>query len=243
MPRPPSRKSSPASKPAAPLRERRWPRLLLRIFILWLIAPYVLTVVYLVVPPPSTLMLARWATAQSAQRHWIPLSQMSPSLIGAVLTSEDSAFCSHYGLDMNQIERSLKRAHKSDRPVRATSTITQQTVKNLFFWPGRSWIRKALEVPLSLWMELLWSKKRILETYLNIAQWGKSVYGVEAASRVHFGIPARNISAYQAATLATSLPNPIKRVAGVPGPGQKFLTAQLLGRMKKAGADTSCVRR
>ena len=213
-----------------------------RLFTAWLLLPYALSLIYLIVPPASTLMMGDWLTGQSVERHWIPLSQMPRPLVSAVLTSEDSAFCSHWGLDINQMERSLKRAQKKDRPVRATSTVTQQTVKNLFFWPGRSWLRKLLEVPLAFWLEAVWSKERILETYLNIVQWGDGIYGVEAAARRHFGQSARALSPYQSALLATSLPNPIQRSAGHPGPGQKVLTEQLLGRMSKAAADVSCLR-
>ena len=214
----------------------------IRIFLAWLLLPYALSLIYLVVPPASTLMMAGWLTGKHVERHWIPLSQMPYSFVSAVLTSEDSAFCSHWGLDVSQMQRSLKRASANDKPVRATSTITQQTVKNLFFWPGRSWVRKILEIPLSFWLEVVWSKERILETYLNIAQWGDGVFGVEAAARRHFGISTRALSPYQSALLATSLPNPVQRNAGNPGAGQKALTAQLLGRMSKASADASCLR-
>jgi monofunctional biosynthetic peptidoglycan transglycosylase len=213
-----------------------------KVLLVWLALPYVLTLVYWIVSPPSTLMLYDWITGQKVQRHWIPLSQMPPVLVHSVISAEDSAFCSHHGVDFRQLQRSVKRAQDKDAQVRATSTITQQTVKNLFFWQGRSWVRKVLEIPLALWLELVWSKERILEVYLNIAQWGDGIYGVEAASRRHFGVSARGLSAYQAALLTTSLPNPIVRTAGNPGPGQKALTASLLARAAKNGSDMSCLR-
>ena len=245
---PPSKKPQKAKvRYAAPEPERFWRRrwfiIARRIFFAWLALPYFLVLVYLIVPPPSTLMLLGYATGQHVQRHWVPISQLPYPLISAVLTSEDSAFCSHYGVDIDQMERSVKKAAVRDKPVKATSTITQQTVKNLFFWQGRSWVRKVLEMPLSLWLELIWSKERILEVYLNIAQWGDDIYGVEAAARTHFGVSGRALSAYQSALLATSLPNPIQRNAGHPGPGQNMLASQLLGRMGKTAADMSCLRR
>ncbi|NBX03192.1 MAG: monofunctional biosynthetic peptidoglycan transglycosylase [Alphaproteobacteria bacterium] len=217
-------------------------KLAAKILLVWLALPYVLTLVYLIVPPPSTPMLWDLVTGKNVQRHWVPLSQLPPVFVQSVLTSEDSAFCDHFGMDFTQIAKSIRKAQKTDKPVKATSTITQQTVKNLFFWNGRSWVRKVLEAPVTLWLELVWSKERILETYLNIAQWGDGVYGVEAAARVHFGVAARSLSPYQSALLATSLPNPIARNAGRPGPAQKELTAALLFRTQKGGADLSCIR-
>lgn len=217
----------------------KWP---LRLLLIWLALPYVLTVVYFIVPPPSTLMVAGWLTGEKVQRRWVPLSQMPSVLVDAVLTSEDDAFCLHYGVDFRQLKKSVKRASDRDRPVMATSTISQQLAKNLFFWHGRSWLRKILETPVALWIELLWSKEHILEAYLNVAQWGKGVYGAEAAARAHFGVPVRAISSHQAALLATSLPNPIARNASKPGPAQSALAATLLSRMGKDRPDKSCLR-
>ncbi len=217
-------------------------KLALRILLIWLAVPYVLTFVYFIVPPPSTLMLADWVTGQRVQRHWVPLSQLPPSFVQTVLTAEDSAFCEHFGMDFTQLAKSIRQSQKSNKPVKATSTITQQTAKNLFFWGGRSWLRKFLEVPAAFWLEIFWSKERILETYLNIAQWGDGIYGVEAAARAHFGVAARSLTPYQSALLATSLPNPISRSAARPGPTQQQLASQLLGRTQKNGADLSCIR-
>lgn len=217
-------------------------RVLALVVLAWLALPYALSIVYYVVPAPSTLMVGGWLTGEKVKRRWIPLSQMPTVLVDAVLTSEDDAFCLHNGLDFNQLQRSMKKATKTDKPVTATSTISQQLAKNLFFWPGRSWVRKGLEVPAALWLELIWSKERILESYLNVAQWGEGIYGVEAASRAHFGIPARSLSTQQAVLLATSLPSPISRNAGKPGPAQSALAANLLSRMHKSRPDTSCLR-
>lgn len=219
-----------------------WLWRLRRVVLVALLLPYGLALLYLIVPPPSTLMLYDWVTGNKVTRHWIPLSQMPPVLVAAVVTAEDSAFCSHMGVDFRQLKKSVRQAHDRDKPVRATSTITQQTAKNLFLWHGRSWVRKFLEFPLAMWLEVIWSKKRIAEVYLNVAQWGNGVYGVEAAARAHFGVPARALSVQQAALLTTSLPNPIARNAGRPGPRQKVLAANLMGRLGKKQADLSCLR-
>lgn len=212
------------------------------VLLLVLALPYALTLVYVVVPPPSTLMLWDWFHLRTVHRQWVPLESISPQLVRAVLGAEDGAFCSHWGIDTQQLKRSLKRAEQRDRPVRATSTITQQTVKNLFLWHGRSWVRKLLETPLTVWMELTLSKARILEIYLNIAQWGPSLYGVEAASMKYFGVSSKHINLYQASQLATALPNPLKRRADKPEPAYARLSLHLMGRLQKASPDTACLK-
>ena len=217
-------------------------RKFLKIVLFFLLLPYGLAILYLAVPPPSTLMIAGLLTGQKVERDWVPMSRISRNLKAAVITSEDSAFCSHWGFDFKQIGKSISKAHRNDDPVRATSTITQQLAKNLFLWHGRSWIRKLLEIPLTFWIELTWSKARILEVYLNIAEWGEGVYGAEAAARHHFGTSAANLSIAQSVRLATSLPNPIERNAASPGPAQSVMAAMLAKRVYSAGADLSCIR-
>ena len=215
---------------------------LLKTLIFLLFLPYGLALIYLLVPPPSTLMLADWARFRRVERYWQPIDAMSPNLVNAVLTSEDSAFCSHYGVDFRQLEKSIQKAERRNKPVAATSTISQQLAKNLFLWPGRSWIRKALELPLTFWIELTWSKKRILEVYLNVAEWGDGIYGAEAASRHYFRTSAVNLNASQAALLATSLPNPRERNAARPGSAQTLLSRNVVLRMFAATPDMRCIR-
>ena len=133
------------------------------------------------------------------QRQYVPLSRISPALTLAVIVAEDGRFCTHYGVDFAEIRDALADADDLD-DLRGGSTITQQVAKNLFLWPGRSWLRKALEFPLALWIDLVLSKRRILEIYLNIAEWGPNgEFGVEAGSRYAFGKSARDLSHYQAA--------------------------------------------
>ena len=213
-------------------------RFLLYLFLL----PYALTIIYCLIPPSSTLMLADLASFSLPKRNWVSLKHISPNLVQAVLVAEDSAFCDHFGVDFEQLGKSIERAQEHNKPMRGASTITQQTAKNLFLWQGRSWLRKALEIPLTFWLEIVWSKHRIIEVYLNVAEWGDGIYGAEAASRLYFGIPASQLSPYQAALLAASLPNPRERNPARPGGYQLNYAGQILARMQKSGADVSCLK-
>ena len=184
-----------------------------------LVLPYLIVPFYAVGKPVSTVMLWRQLSGARMQRQYVPLPRISPALPLAVIVAEDGRFCSHHGVDFAEIRGALADADDLE-DVRGGSTITQQVAKNLFLWPGRSWLRKALELPLALWIDLVLSKRRILEIYLNIAEWGPSgEFGVEAGSRYAFGKPARELSPTQAALLAAVLPNPLARNAHSPGPG------------------------
>jgi len=175
--------------------------------------PYLIVPFYAVGQPVSTVMLWRQLTGARMQRQYVPLSRIAPALALAVIVAEDGRFCSHHGVDFAEIRGALADADDLE-DVRGGSTLTQQVAKNLFLWPGRSWLRKALELPLALWLDLVLSKRRILEIYLNIAEWGPSgEFGVEAGSRYAFGKPARELSPTQAALLAAVLPNPLARNA------------------------------
>lgn len=180
---------------------------LLKLLATIVLLPYALAVVYLVVPPVSTPMLADFLALDPPARRWVSLKNISPHLKAAVIASEDGAFCDHFGFDFHQIEKSVDAAMDGEK-LRGASTITQQTAKNLFLWNGRSWLRKILEAPLTLWLELIWPKRRILEAYLNVAEWGDGIYGAEAAAQKYFNIPARALSPRQAAWLASMLPHP-----------------------------------
>lgn len=215
---------------------------LVRLLLLVLALPYVLCVLYLLVNPPSMLMAARWLGGEKTEQQWVPLHRISRNLRAAVVASEDDAFCQHFGIDFRQLSKSISRAERNNTSVKATSTISQQVAKNLFFWPGRSWIRKILETPLALWIDLIWPKSRILEVYLNIAEWGDGVYGAQAAALHHFYMPASAVTLGQAAFLATSLPGPIQRNASRPGPAQRAMAQQLLFRLQKSGPDLSCIK-
>jgi monofunctional glycosyltransferase len=181
------------------------------------IAPYAIAPLYRSVDPVSTPMLWRWATGQRVQRIVVPLSRIAPALANSVILAEDASFCHNRGIDLGAMREAMQQSDDDIADARGASTITQQTAKNLFLWPGHSVVRKALEIPLALWLNLVLPKRRILEIYLNIAEWGPNgEFGAEAASRFAFGVPARSLNAAQAAELTAILPNPVLRSARNP---------------------------
>jgi monofunctional glycosyltransferase len=190
-------------------------------------------------PPGSTLMaLESLNSGGDVARTWVPLAAISPSLIRAVVASEDNRFCQHRGVDWGAIGEAIDRAGE-DGP-RGASTISMQTAKNVFLWNSRSYLRKAIEIPLTYAMELAWSKRRILEIYLNVVEWGPGVYGAEAAARYHFNKSAARLSLDEAALLAAALPDPLGRDAGNPG----AMTSRLAARLRKrldSGPDVRCL--
>ncbi len=170
--------------------------------------PHVLLLAYRVVPPPlTTLMLIRLVERQGLSKEWVGRDRIAPALAEAAIAAEDNRFCEHHGVDWTAMQSALDEYRSEDR-VRGASTITMQTVKNLVLWPGRDPIRKALEIYFAYYVELIWPKRRIMEVYLNVAEWGSGLYGAEAASRRYFGTPARQLTAREAALLAAVLPNP-----------------------------------
>lgn len=170
-------------------------------------------------PPGSAVMLWHRLAGQEVKQSWVPIARISPHLIRAVVVSEDARFCRHRGIDMIEFERALAQARRSrNLDVRGASTISMQVVKNLLLWQDKALVRKGLEVAITPLMELILSKRRILEIYLNIAEWGPGIFGAEAAARHHFRRPAAKVSRGQAALLAVALPNPARRRAGRPGP-------------------------
>ena len=178
-----------------------------------LMLPYLLTPLYRVIDPGSTLMLARWAVGKRVDRTFVPMARIAAVLPRSVIASEDGRFCTHRGIDWTELQAALDDADDITE-ARGGSTITQQTVKNLFLWPGRSFIRKGLEFPLALWIDLVVPKRRIMEIYLNIAEWGPNgEFGVEAGARYAFNKPASQLSTGEAALLTAMLPNPKRRSA------------------------------
>jgi monofunctional biosynthetic peptidoglycan transglycosylase len=189
-------------------------------------------------PPTSAFMLrSRWADPASGEPcpavawRWVDRRAISPELRLAVVVAEDQRFLLHKGFDTRAIRRAL-RDRESGR-VRGASSITQQVAKNLFLWPGPSWLRKGLEAWLTFWIEALWSKQRILEMYLNIAQFGPCVFGAGAASQRYFGVPASDLSTRQAALLATVLPNPKRLRAHDPGPYAQQRREEIIDLMER----------
>jgi monofunctional biosynthetic peptidoglycan transglycosylase len=203
--------------------------------------PYAIVPFYAFGQPVSTLMLWRRMTDARVQRQYVPLTRISPALPLAVIIAEDGRFCSHHGVDITEITDAIAGADGLD-DLRGGSTLTQQVAKNLFLWQGRSFVRKALEFPLALWIDMVLSKRRILEIYLNIAEWGPNgEFGVEAGSRRAFGKSARELSPYQAALLAAALPNPVTRDAHAPGPGLRRLAGLYVARSEKSPGAAGCV--
>jgi len=218
-------------------RVRRW---LVRLLIVLIALPPVLTVIYSVVPPVSTLMLSRYVQGLWVDRQWQPLGEISPHLIRSVITSEDSTYCSNGGIDWAALERQIEILQEGETP-RGASTLTMQTAKNLFLWGDRSYIRKGLELPLALMLNAILTKERVLEIYLNIAEWGEGIFGAEAAAQAWFGKSAADLTRVEAARLATALPNPIVRNPARPSPGHRRLAATNLERVRGAGPIFGCV--
>jgi monofunctional biosynthetic peptidoglycan transglycosylase len=206
-----------------------------------LLLPYLLTPVYRIVTPVSTLMLARWLTGRSVVHTYMPIGRLAPVLPLSVLVAEDDRFCSHHGIDWQEIHAAIQEAGDIGQ-ARGGSTITQQTAKNLFLWPGRSFVRKALEFPLALWIDLVLPKRRIMEIYLNVAQWGPNgEFGAEAGARSAFGKSAADLDRREAALLASILPNPVRRSARRPGPGVRRLAGIYEARARGASTPAGCI--
>ncbi|MEA2948827.1 MAG: monofunctional glycosyltransferase [Alphaproteobacteria bacterium] len=207
-----------------------------------LLLPYLLVPLYRVVDPVSTLMLWRWAHGARVERSFVPIDRMAPSLPVTVIASEDGRFCSHRGVDFREIRDRLEDIDDISA-ARGVSTITQQTAKNLFLWQGRSFVRKALEFPLALWIDVVLPKWRVLEIYLNIAEWGPNgQFGAEAGSRYAFNKSVRSISPREAASLAAVLPNPKRRSAKQPGPAVRRLSGIYEARATTQAALASCAK-
>lgn len=185
-------------------------------------------------PPLSTLMLELKMRGEEIDYRPVPLTRISSYLQRAVVTSEDARFCRHGGVDWGALAEAMQDS-------RGGSTITMQTAKNLFLWPSRSYIRKAIEIPVALSIDFAWPKRRVLEVYLNIAEWGPGIFGAEAAAQYHFNKPASRLTAHEAALLAASLPNPIAREAGEPSRITALLASRLRARMAHSDSYVGCL--
>jgi monofunctional glycosyltransferase len=209
---------------------------------LFVLLPYVLVPFYRFINPVSTLMAWRWATGQRMERTFVPLPQIAPALPLAVIMAEDGRYCSHHGIDFQELRGIMQDADDLE-DLRGGSTITQQTVKNLFLWPGRSILRKILELPLALWTDLVLPKRRVMEIYLNIVEWGPGgQFGAEAASRYAFGKSARQLGPGEAALLASILPNPKLRSARQPRSDVRRLAGIYTARAARSPWAGDCVR-
>lgn len=219
--------------PRKPVK-RPWRRRLGLMLLAILLAPWLLVAALRFVDPPgSAFMLAyRIEAAEGAalRHHWVPLAEISRELQLAVIASEDQRFPRHSGFDLDAIRSAL-----ADDSGRGASTISQQVAKNLFLWSGRSWLRKALEAGFTVCIETLWPKARILEVYLNVAEFGEGVYGAEAAARHYFGKSATELGRREAATLAAVLPSPRRWSAAEPGPYVRQRVAWIERQMQQLG--------
>ena len=218
-------------------------RLIGQALILMLLVPMGLTLVYGVVAPVSTVMLWRRVTGQPVQRIWVPLDAVSPALIRAVIVAEDARYCQHHGVDLRGVVEAFEETDDLRR-ARGGSSITQQAVKNLFLWPSRSYVRKVVEVPLAVWLDLTLGKRRVLEIYLNVVEWGPGgQFGVEAGARRAFGKSAAALDPREASLLAAVLPNPHTRDARRPGPGLLRLAGIYERRAAAWTSTAACVLR
>jgi monofunctional biosynthetic peptidoglycan transglycosylase len=210
--------------------------LFLALFIVFIAGPILTVIVYRFVPPPATpLMVIRLVEGRGWDHHWRPIDQVSPSLPRALIAAEDARFCDHHGFDFDALQKAYANNEKG-RKIRGGSTISQQTAKNVFLWPGRSYFRKGLEAYFTVLIETLWGKKRIMEVYLNSIEFGPGIYGAQAASQTYFHVDAGKLNPMQSARLAAILPSPLKWKAVGSGPYVKK-------RSRRIGAASGTVRR
>ncbi|CAN5514459.1 monofunctional biosynthetic peptidoglycan transglycosylase [soil metagenome] len=191
--------------------------ILLALFILLVAGPVLTVIVYRFVPPPATpLMVIRALEGKGWNHHWRSINDVSPTLPRALIAAEDARFCDHHGFDVEALQKAYANNEKGGR-IRGGSTISQQTAKNVFLWPGRSYVRKGLEAYFTVLIETLWGKKRIMEVYLNSIEYGPGIYGAEAASQAYFKVGADRLTPLQSSRLAAILPSPLKWKAVNPG--------------------------
>lgn len=213
------------------------------LFVVLLLTPFVLTVIYRfeAVKPVSALMVTQSLSGVPVSRQWVELDEISTRLQYSVMMSEDGQFCRHYGVDLGELRAVINDALAGEA-TRGASTITMQTAKNLFLWNGRSFIRKAMEIPLAIWIDLVIPKARIMEIYLNIAEWGPGIFGIDQAAGFHFGKKADALTRRQAALLAVTLPNPAVRDPSRPTNNLNRLARIIEQRAQQAGDYVGCLK-
>lgn len=208
----------------------------LALFIVLVAGPVVTVILYRFIPPPVTpLMVIRAVEGRGLDHRWRSIDKVSPALPRALIAAEDSGFCEHHGFDFNALQKAYAN-NEAGKKIRGGSTISQQTAKNVFLWPGRSYVRKGLEAWFTVLIETFWGKKRIMEVYLNSIEYGSGIYGAEAAAQRYFGIGADALNQAQASRLAAILPSPLKWKVIKPG---KYVAK----RSKKIGKASGAVRR
>ena len=249
--------AAPAPQPA-PLRQEAAPaptalrkgggfgRIVLIVVLLAAAAPPAMTLIYRLVPPPITLlMIERLIQGQGLSKSWRGLPDIAPALPQAVIAAEDARFCEHHGFDFEAMRKAALNNQRRPGKVRGGSTISQQTAKNVFLWPGRDYLRKGLEAGFTVLEEAIWGKRRILEIYLNVVEWGPGTYGAQAAAQRYFHKDARDLSPAEAARLAAILPSPLKWKAVNPGRYVQHRSARIGAAAVTVRADDLawCVRR
>lgn len=244
MSRPPARAARPAPPPPA-RRSGRLGRTIRWLLILAVVVPIAWVAIYRVVPPPVTYLMVQRQVLDDAgmDYRWRSLKRISPHLVRAVIASEDARFCTHHGFDVDAIQGAMKNNERRPNRLKGGSTISQQTAKNAFLWPQRSYVRKGVEAYFTLLIETIWGKRRVMETYLNIVEWGPGVYGAQAASRHWFGKDADKLTRLQAARLAAILPSPRRYKAAAPGPYVRRRTGAIQARLGVVQRDSldACV--
>jgi monofunctional biosynthetic peptidoglycan transglycosylase len=208
----------------------------LALFIVLVAGPVVAVVLYRFIPPPVTpLMVIRAVEGRGLDHRWRSINDVSPALPRALIAAEDARFCEHHGFDLDALQKAYAN-NEAGKKIRGGSTISQQAAKNVFLWPGRSYVRKGLEAWFTVLIETIWGKKRIMEVYLNSIEYGPGIYGAESASRRYFGVGADKLTQAQASRLAAILPSPLKWKVVKPG---KYVAK----RSKKIGRASGTVRR
>ena len=208
----------------------------LALFIILVAGPIVTVILFRFVPPPVTpLMVIRAVEGRGLDHRWRPIDEVAPALPRALIAAEDARFCEHHGFDFNALQKAYAN-NEAGKKIRGGSTISQQTAKNVFLWPGRSYVRKGLEAWFTVLIEAGWGKKRIMEVYLNSIEFGPGIYGAESASRRYFGVGADKLTQAQASRLAAILPSPLKWQVIKPG---KYVAK----RTQKIGKASGTVRR
>ena len=201
-----------------------------------------LVALYSFVDPVSTLMLARTIQGERYERIPVRLEAIAPTAVAAVIASEDATFCDNDGVDWGALHEVMRGARDGE-PKRGASTLTMQTAKNLFLWPGRSSLRKGIEIGMALVLGTAWPKRRVMEIYLNVAEWGDGLFGIEAAAQRYFHKSASRLDAREGALLATALPNPVKRNPAAPRPFQRRLAEGIMARAAGLSDRLGCLAR
>jgi monofunctional glycosyltransferase len=211
------------------------------VVLILIVLPYLIAPLYRFIDPVSTTMVWRRLTGARVERTVVPLDRIAPALPRAVIAAEDGSFCTHHGIDWRGMREAFYEADDISE-MRGGSTLTQQVAKNLFLWQGRSYVRKALELPLAVWIDLVLPKRRVLEIYLNVAEWGPNgQFGAEAGARHAFAKPARELTAREAALMAAILPGPKARSARQPSANVRRLAGIYETRAARSEARTACL--